>query len=84
MSDNSIGKKKRILLCGTYFGVYLFLFQMILEPLIYHKFGFDRYLIADTLLNAFMLVFFVLMLNDWLKKEGTEFLQKPRRSVYAV
>lgn len=84
MPDNVIPKKKRISLLVIYFGINLFLFQMIIEPWIYHSYGFHEYLITDALLNAFMLISFVLILNDWLKREWNAFCQNPKKAVLSV
>lgn len=69
MSGEVIGKRKRIVLLSVYFIGYLFLFQLLIQGFVYQKTGMNGFLIADALANAFMIVFFCFMLNDWLKQQ---------------
>ena len=84
MVNEVISKKKRIALLLTYFVGYLFVFQLLIEGAVYTKFGSTGLILSDALANAFVLVFFVYLLNDWLSKQWQIFLQKEQRSLRII
>jgi|GEM_PF-1360591 Predicted metal-dependent membrane protease len=73
MPSNLISRRKRIILLVTYFVGYLFIFQWLSAAFIYPKFGYNGYLLADALVNGFILVFFTFLLNDWLAEQWKQF-----------
>lgn len=84
MQSEAISKKKRIILCTVYFLGYLIGFRILEAYWIYPAFGRSGYLLAEALGNAFMLIFFAFLLNDWLKEQWDLLCKRPGHSTLTV